>query len=274
MSAEVILAVAVIGLTGLLTQLPPANTASAAATSTVAVPRRAADVVVAQPVLEADGVRGLLTVETKGTDATFDARITDAAGNVRTDVTRVHALAEQRRQGCRAAHRAAHRRRGRALPRDRAMVRHRAELARARRRAAAGCGGGCATPLRAPAAPDRLYRGTVSPNAFLWPRLLPDAWRGHRSLADRPRAARLRPDRPPLAVGGAADDLDRRDQPDRARGDADGVVFRADDAADRAGGPVARDAGYPRAGRRALRAELRRLPRRERRGQSASPARN
>lgn len=89
MSAEVILAVAVIGLTGLLTQLPPANTQSAAQSSTIAVPSATAEVVVAQPLLEADGVRGLLTIEMKGPDATIDARVTDTAGNLRPDVQRV-----------------------------------------------------------------------------------------------------------------------------------------------------------------------------------------
>jgi len=88
-SAEVMLGVAVIGLTGLLTQLPPANTQAATMFTSVAVPSAPAEVVVAQPTLEADGVRSLLTVETKGPDATFDARITDTTGAPRADVTRV-----------------------------------------------------------------------------------------------------------------------------------------------------------------------------------------
>ncbi|MHB8648081.1 MAG: c-type cytochrome, partial [Thermomicrobiales bacterium] len=89
MSAEVILGVAVIGLTGLLTQLPPANTQVTAAGTTIAVPSAPAEVVVAQPILEADGVRGYLTVETKGPEATFDARVTDTTGTARGDVTSV-----------------------------------------------------------------------------------------------------------------------------------------------------------------------------------------
>lgn len=88
-SAEVMLGVAVIGLTGLLTQLPPANTQAATTFTSVAVPSAPAEVVVAQSALEADGVRSLLTVETKGPDATFDARITDTTGAPRADVTRV-----------------------------------------------------------------------------------------------------------------------------------------------------------------------------------------
>ncbi|MGI8690151.1 MAG: copper resistance protein CopC [Thermomicrobiales bacterium] len=87
-SAEVILGVAVIGLTGLLTQLPPANTQATGAGAIIALPSAPVEAVVAQPVLEADGVRGYLTVETKGTETTFDARITDTAGALRTDVTR------------------------------------------------------------------------------------------------------------------------------------------------------------------------------------------
>jgi len=88
-SAEVVLGVAVIGLTGLLTQLPPANTQAATTFTSVAVPSAPVEVVVAQPTLEADGVRSLLTVETKGSDATFDARITDTTGAPRADVIRV-----------------------------------------------------------------------------------------------------------------------------------------------------------------------------------------
>jgi len=88
MSAEVILGVAVIGLTGLLTQLPPANTQATGAGTIIALPSAPVEAVVAQPVLEADGVRGYLTVETKGTETTFDARITDTTGALRNDVTR------------------------------------------------------------------------------------------------------------------------------------------------------------------------------------------
>jgi len=88
MSAEVILGVAVIGLTGLLTQLPPANTQATGAGAIIALPSAPVEAVVAQPVLEADGVRGYLTVETKGTETTFDARITDTTGALRNDVTR------------------------------------------------------------------------------------------------------------------------------------------------------------------------------------------
>jgi len=89
MSAEVILAVAVIGLTGLLTQLPPANSQATGVGAIIALPSAPVEAVVAQPVLEADDVRSYLTVETKGTDTTFDARITDTAGALRNDVTRV-----------------------------------------------------------------------------------------------------------------------------------------------------------------------------------------
>jgi copper transport protein len=89
MMAEIVLGVAVIGLTGLLTQLPPANTQGASSASLVPIPSASAEVVVAQPVLEADDVKALLTVEAKGTDDTFDARVTDSAGNLRTDVQRV-----------------------------------------------------------------------------------------------------------------------------------------------------------------------------------------
>jgi copper transport protein len=89
MAAEIVLGVAVIGLTGLLTQLAPANTQGTSSTSLVAIPSAPAEAVVAQPVLEADNVKALLTVETKGTDDTFDARVTDSAGNLRTDVQKV-----------------------------------------------------------------------------------------------------------------------------------------------------------------------------------------
>ncbi|MDQ6834343.1 MAG: copper resistance protein CopC [Chloroflexota bacterium] len=89
MSAEVILGVAVIGLTGLLTQLPPANSQATGVGAIIALPSAPVEAVVAQPVLEADDVRSYLTVETKGTDTTFDARITDTAGALRNDVTRV-----------------------------------------------------------------------------------------------------------------------------------------------------------------------------------------
>lgn len=89
MMAEIVLGVAVIGLTGLLTQLAPANTQGASSASLVPIPSASAEVVVAQPVLEADGVKALLTVESKGTDDTFDARVTDSNGNLRTDVQKV-----------------------------------------------------------------------------------------------------------------------------------------------------------------------------------------
>ncbi len=89
MTGEVILGIAVIGLTGLITQLPPANTQGSNQLSAIAVPSAPAEVSIPQPVLEANGVRSFLAVETKGTDATFDARITDTAGNLRSDVTRV-----------------------------------------------------------------------------------------------------------------------------------------------------------------------------------------
>jgi copper transport protein len=89
MMAEIVLGVAVIGLTGLLTQLAPANTQGTGSTSLVPIPSAPAEVVVAQPILESDGVKGLLTVSSKGTDDTFDVRVTDGAGNLRTDVQKV-----------------------------------------------------------------------------------------------------------------------------------------------------------------------------------------
>ena len=89
MMAEVVLGVAVIGLTGLLTQLPPASTQTTGPSQSIAVPSAPAEVVIAQPIMEADGVRALLSVTTKGQDATFDAFITDPAGAQRADVTRV-----------------------------------------------------------------------------------------------------------------------------------------------------------------------------------------
>ncbi len=178
MGAEVILAVAVIGLTGLLTQLPPANTASAAATSTVAVPPSAADVVVAQPVLEMDGVRGLLTVETKGTDATFDARITDAAGNARTDVTRVTIWLNSGDKDVglltvplTAAGDGHYRATGQwfAIGQNwlaRVVVR-RQDVAE-----------DVQLPFALQPRPTAYTEEPVSPSPFLWPRLLPDAWKG------------------------------------------------------------------------------------------------
>lgn len=88
MSAEVVLGVAVIGLTGLLTQLPPANTQATSAFTSIPVPTAAVEVIVPQPILESNGVRGVLTVTTNGPDATFDARISDPAGIRLTNVTR------------------------------------------------------------------------------------------------------------------------------------------------------------------------------------------
>lgn len=88
MNAEVILGVAVIGLTGLLTQLPPANTQATSAFTSVPVSTAAVEVIVPQPILESNGVRGVLTVTTNGPDATFDVRISDSAGVLLNNVTR------------------------------------------------------------------------------------------------------------------------------------------------------------------------------------------
>ncbi|HEY8291505.1 MAG TPA: copper resistance protein CopC, partial [Thermomicrobiales bacterium] len=178
MSAEVILGVAVIGLTGLLTQLPPANTQAVAAGTTIAVPSAPAEVVVAQPILEADGVRGYLTIETKGTDATFDARITDTAGAVRTDVTRVTLWLNSgdRDVGLLtvplvAAEDGHYRATGQwfAIGQNwlaRVVVRRQDVAADVQ------------LPFALQPRPTAYTEEPISPNAFLWPRLLSDAWRG------------------------------------------------------------------------------------------------
>ncbi len=87
---EVLLGTAVIAVTGLLTQLPPAYKAAAPTRAAASTPtaRPLSDVVVSIPTLTADGVRGTLSVYAQGPDANFDALITDAAGNPRTDVQR------------------------------------------------------------------------------------------------------------------------------------------------------------------------------------------
>lgn len=85
MNAAVVLGIALIGLTGLLTQLPPARTSSTTITA-VAMPPVPAGAVVVQPVIVVDGVRALLTVETSGADTTFAASITDDTGAPRADV--------------------------------------------------------------------------------------------------------------------------------------------------------------------------------------------
>lgn len=178
MSAEVLLGVAVIGLTGLLTQLPPANTQATAAGTTIAVPSAPAEVVVAQPVLEADGVRGYLTIETKGTDATFDARITDTAGAVRTDVTRVTLWLNSgdRDVGLLtvplvAAGDGHYRATGQwfaiGLNWLARVVVRRQDVAE-----------DVQLPFALQPRPTAYTEEPISPNAFLWPRLLPDAGRG------------------------------------------------------------------------------------------------
>ncbi len=183
MTAEVILGVAVIGLTGLLTQLPPANTQVTAATSTVAIPSAPAEVVVAQPVLESDGVRGYLSIETKGTDATFDARITDTMGVVRSDVTRVTLWLNSGDKDVGlltvplvAAGDGHYRATGQwfAIGQNwlaRVVVR-RQDVAE-----------DVPLPFAIQPRPTAYTEEPVAPNAFLWPRLLPDAWRGIDPLA-------------------------------------------------------------------------------------------
>ncbi|MGI8857682.1 MAG: copper resistance protein CopC [Thermomicrobiales bacterium] len=178
MSAEVILAVAVIGLTGLLTQLPPANTATTAATSTIAVPTAAAEVVVAQPILDVNDVRGLLTVETKGADATFDARITDPAGAVRTDVTRVTLWLNSgdRDVGLLtvplvAAGDGHYRATGQWFAIGQNWL---ARVVVRRQNVAEDV----QLPFALQPRPTAYTEEPVSPSPFLWPRLLPDAWRG------------------------------------------------------------------------------------------------
>jgi len=88
--AEVLLGTAVIAVTGLLTQLPPAYKAATPARTAASAQatRPLSDVVVSIPTLSTDGVRGRLSVYAQGPDANFDALITDAAGNPRTDVQR------------------------------------------------------------------------------------------------------------------------------------------------------------------------------------------
>lgn len=84
---EVLLGTAVIAVTGLLTQLPPAYKAATPARTAPAA-RPPSDVVVSIPTLTSDGVRGTLSVYAQGPDANFDALITNTAGNPRTDVQR------------------------------------------------------------------------------------------------------------------------------------------------------------------------------------------
>ncbi|MCA1668744.1 MAG: copper resistance protein CopC [Thermomicrobia bacterium] len=178
MSAEVILGVAVIGLTGLLTQLPPANTQVTAGGTTIAVPTAPAEAVIAQPVLEASGVRVYLTVETKGADATFDARITDTAGALRSDVTRVTLWLNSGDKDVGlltvplvAAGDGHYRATGQwfAIGQNwlaRVVVR-RQDVAE-----------DVQLPFALQPRPTAYTEEPVAPNAFLWPRLLPDAARG------------------------------------------------------------------------------------------------
>lgn len=86
---EVVLGVAVIALTGLLTQLPPAVRRAPVVPRAAAAESLPSDTVVAIPMLDQDGVRGTFSVVSHGPDVAFDALITDAANNPRADVQRV-----------------------------------------------------------------------------------------------------------------------------------------------------------------------------------------
>jgi len=178
MSVEVILGVAVIGLTGLLTQLPPANTQATGAGAVIALPSAPVEAVVAQPVLEADGVRGYLTVETKGTETTFDARITDTTGALRNDVTRATLWLNSGDKDVgllivplTAAGDGHYRATGQwfAIGQNwlaRVVVR-RQDVAE-----------DVQLPFALQPRPTAYMEEPVAPTAFLWPRLLPDAVRG------------------------------------------------------------------------------------------------
>ncbi len=183
MTAEVILGVAVIGLTGLLTQLPPASTQVTAATSTIAIPSAPAEVVVAQPLLEVEGVRGYLTVETKGADATFDARLTDTAGVVRSDVTRVTLWLNSGDKDVgllTVPLVAAGDGRYRATGQWFAIGQNWLARVVVRRQDVAE---DVQLPFAIQPRPTAYTEEPIAPNAFLWPRLLPDASRGIDPLA-------------------------------------------------------------------------------------------
>ena len=89
MVAAVVLGVAVIGLSGLIAQLPPASTQAITGAAAVAVPPAPSGVIVAQPEIAAEGVRARLTVETAGAETTVTAAVTDDTGTPRADVTGV-----------------------------------------------------------------------------------------------------------------------------------------------------------------------------------------
>ncbi len=91
-SGEILLGIAVIGATGLLTQLSHVMPRQAVAQSVAAAsaPKPLlSDVVPAIPTFEVDGVRGTLAVDSHGADVVFDVALADTAGAPRTDVQRV-----------------------------------------------------------------------------------------------------------------------------------------------------------------------------------------
>lgn len=92
--AEVLLGIGVIGLTGLLTQLPPAYKPApppqVAAASVVAANQ--SEVVPSVPTLTIGEVRATLDVQARGADVTFVARVGDTANRPRADVERVTLL--------------------------------------------------------------------------------------------------------------------------------------------------------------------------------------
>lgn len=92
--AEVLLGLGVLGLTGLLTQLPPAYKpapppAVVAATAAVA---EQSEVVASVPTLTLGDVRATLDVNARGSSVAFAARVTDPANRPRADVERVTLL--------------------------------------------------------------------------------------------------------------------------------------------------------------------------------------
>ena len=120
----------------------------------------------------------LLTIETKGTDETFDARITDSAGNVRTDVTRVTIWLNSGDKDVglltvplTASGDGHYRATGQwfAIGQNwlaRVIVR-RQDVAE-----------DVQLPFALQPRPTAYIEEPVSPSPFLWPRLLPDAWKG------------------------------------------------------------------------------------------------
>ncbi len=88
--AEVLLGLGVIGLTGLLTQLPPAyKPAPLPVTAAAAAVAGQSEVVASVPTLTLDDVRATLDVNARGSDVEFAARVTDTANRPRPDVERV-----------------------------------------------------------------------------------------------------------------------------------------------------------------------------------------